>query len=49
MNPIVFAMRRPIITLMLVVALAGGGVLGLSKMGVDILPPLNMRADSRLS
>ena len=29
MNPIVFAMRRPITTLMLAVALASGGVLGL--------------------
>jgi membrane fusion protein, multidrug efflux system len=32
MNPIVFAMRRPITTLMLAVALAGGGVLGLAIM-----------------
>ena len=32
MNPIVFAMRRPITTLMLAVALAGGGVLGLATM-----------------
>ena len=30
MNPIVFAMRRPITTLMLAVALASGGVLGLA-------------------
>ena len=36
MNPIVFAMRRPVTTLMLVVALIGGGVLGLYKMRVDI-------------
>ena len=41
MNPIVFAMRRPVKTLMLVVALVSGGVLGLSKMRGDILPPLN--------
>ena len=41
MNPIVFAMRRPVKTLMLVVALVSGGVLGCSKMGVDIFPPLN--------
>jgi membrane fusion protein (multidrug efflux system) len=41
MNPIVFVMRRPIRTLMVVVALASGGVLGLSKMGVDLFPALN--------
>ena len=40
MNPIKFAMRRPVSTLMLVVALIGGGVFGLYKMRVDI-PPLN--------
>jgi membrane fusion protein (multidrug efflux system) len=32
MNPIVFAMRRPVTTLMLVVALVSGGVLGLANM-----------------
>jgi membrane fusion protein, multidrug efflux system len=41
MNPIVFAMRRPVTTLMLVVALVSGGVLGSSKMRVDLFPPLN--------
>ena len=41
MNPTVFAMRRPVTTLMLVVALVSGGVLGLSKMRADIFPPLN--------
>jgi membrane fusion protein (multidrug efflux system) len=41
MNPIVFVMRRPVTTLMLVVALAGGSVLGLSMMRSDIVPPLN--------
>ena len=41
MNPIVFAMRRPVTTLMLVVTLVGGGVLGCSKMSVDTFPPLN--------
>ena len=41
MNPIVFAMRRPVTTLMLVVALISGGVLASNKMRVDILPPLN--------
>ncbi|MDR3618689.1 MAG: efflux RND transporter periplasmic adaptor subunit [Paludisphaera borealis] len=39
MNPFVFAMRRPFTTLMLLVALAGGGVLGMSQLGVDIFPP----------
>ena len=37
MSPIVFAMRRPVTTLMLVVALASGGVLGLTKMRVGIV------------
>ena len=41
MNPIVFAMRRPVTTLMLVVTLVGGGVLGCSNDAVAILPPLN--------
>lgn len=41
MNPIVFAMRHPITTLMLVVALASGGVLALTRMRVDIFPSLN--------
>ena len=41
MNPIVFAMRRPITTLMLVVALVSGGVLAFNKMRVDIFPSLN--------
>lgn len=40
MNPIKFAMRRPVTTLMLVVALISGGVFGLYKMRVDI-PLLN--------
>jgi len=39
MNPIVFAMRRPVTTLMLVVALISGGVLGLNKVRADIYPP----------
>ncbi len=40
-NPIVFVMRRPVKTFMLVVALASCGVLGLSKLGVDLVPGLN--------
>src|SRR4051794_2829358 len=42
MNPTVFAMRRPITTLMLVVALISGGVLAYSRMRVDIFPSLNV-------
>ena len=40
MNPIAFAMRRPLSTLMLMVALAGGGVYALYRTRVDI-PQLN--------
>lgn len=41
MNPLVFAMRRPITTLMMLVALASGAVVSLAEMGVDLPPPLN--------
>ncbi len=41
MNPIVFARRRPVTTMMLVVALLSGGLLASNKMRADILPPLN--------
>lgn len=41
MNPIWFAMKHPITTLMLVVGLIGGGSLALQRMRVDIFPPLN--------
>ena len=41
MNPTVTAMRRPVTTLMLVVALISGGVLAYTKMRVDIFPSLN--------
>ncbi len=41
-NPTVFAMRHPITTLMLVVALISGGFLAYTKMRVDIFPPLNV-------
>jgi membrane fusion protein, multidrug efflux system len=41
MNPIVFVMRRPIISVLLVVVLASGGVLGLSKLRADVVAPLN--------
>ena len=42
MNPTVFAMRRPVTTLMLVVALISGGVLAYTRMRVDIFPALNV-------
>jgi membrane fusion protein (multidrug efflux system) len=42
MNPIVFAKRRPVVTFLLVAALANGGVLGLSTVRPDIIPPLNI-------
>ena len=41
MNPIVFAIRRPVTTLMLVVALISGGLLAFNKMRVDIFPSMN--------
>ncbi|WP_165074370.1 efflux RND transporter permease subunit [Paludisphaera rhizosphaerae] len=41
MNPIVFAMRRPVTTMMFVVALISSGVLAYSRMRVDIFPALN--------
>jgi multidrug efflux pump subunit AcrB len=40
-NPIVFAMRHPISTMMLVLALVSGGALAFTKMRVDIFPSLN--------
>jgi len=42
MNPTVIAMRRPVTTLMLVVALISGGVLAYQRMRVDIFPALNV-------
>jgi multidrug efflux pump subunit AcrB len=41
MNPTIIALRRPITTMMLVVALISGGVLAYSRMRVDIFPSLN--------
>ncbi len=40
MNLTASAMRRPFTTVMLVVALASGGALGVSKVRTDILRPL---------
>jgi membrane fusion protein, multidrug efflux system len=41
MNPIVFAMRRPVTTMMLVVALISSGVLASGKMRWDMIQSLN--------
>ncbi len=41
MNPIVFALRRPVTVIMLVLALALGGILGIVRMQKDIFPSLN--------
>jgi multidrug efflux pump subunit AcrB len=40
-NPIVFALRHPITMIMLVVTLVGGGAVALTRMRVDIFPPIN--------
>jgi multidrug efflux pump subunit AcrB len=42
MNPIVFAMRRPLTVMVAVVAVALGSVLAASRMSVDIFPNLNL-------
>jgi multidrug efflux pump subunit AcrB len=42
MNPIIFALRRPYTVMVLVVALALGSGLALSRMPVDIFPNLNL-------
>ena len=41
MNVTVFAMRRPVTMVMIVVALLGLGILALSQMRVDIFPAIN--------
>ncbi len=41
MFPTILAMRRPVTTLMLVVALISGGMLAYDRMRVDIFPSLN--------
>jgi multidrug efflux pump subunit AcrB len=41
MNPIAFALRHPITMIMLVVAWVGGGALALTRMRIDIFPPIN--------
>src|SRR5437660_12089401 len=42
MNPISFALRRPVTVLTLLVGLAGAGWLALGRMKVDIFPALNL-------
>ncbi len=41
MNPTLFAMRRPITVVMIIVALVGTGALALSQMRTDIFPAIN--------
>jgi multidrug efflux pump subunit AcrB len=42
MNPIVLAMRRPLTVMVLVVAVALGSLLAVSRMAIDIFPNLNL-------
>ena len=42
MNPIVFALRRPLTVMVLVVAVALGSVLAVYRMPIDIFPNLNL-------
>jgi multidrug efflux pump subunit AcrB len=42
MNPIVFAMRRPLTVMVLVAAVALGSGLALFRMPIDIFPNLNL-------
>src|SRR5947208_7444141 len=42
MNPIVFALRRPVTVMVAMAALAGAGGLALTRMKVDIFPALNL-------
>ena len=42
MNPIVFALRRPLTVMVAVVAVALGSGLALSRMPIDIFPNLNL-------
>ena len=42
MNPIVFAMRRPLTVMVLVVAVALGSMLAVYRMPIDIFPNLNL-------
>ncbi len=42
MNPIVFALRRPMTVMVMVVAIALGSVLAVSRMPIDVFPNLNL-------
>ncbi|HEY5314237.1 MAG TPA: efflux RND transporter permease subunit, partial [Pirellulales bacterium] len=42
MSTIAFAMRHPVTTCILVVALIGGGLLSLERLRIDIFPPINL-------
>src|SRR6266404_4922209 len=42
MNPIVFALLRPITVMVAIVALVGGSVLAVNRMRIDIFPDLNL-------
>src|SRR5437016_12982928 len=42
MNPIVFALLRPITVMVAIVALIGGSVLAVSRMRIDIFPDLTL-------
>src|SRR5438093_8289483 len=42
MNPIVFALRHPLTVLVAILALAGGSVLAVQRMRIDIFPELNL-------
>ena len=42
MNPIVFAMRRPLTVMVLVVSVALSSALAVSRMSIDIFPSLNL-------
>jgi len=42
MNPIAFALRRPVTVMVAMVALVAGGGLAFTRMKVDIFPPLNL-------
>jgi multidrug efflux pump subunit AcrB len=42
MNPIVFALRRPLTVMVLVVAVALGSGLAVYRMPIDIFPNLNL-------
>src|SRR5437667_9951969 len=42
MNPIIFALRHPITVLVACIAIAGGSVLAVQRMKIDIFPELNL-------